>query len=126
MKVIKNIELLKRLQSYLWETEKYYNWRFTFHWATLRHCFKLWTEREENYYKAPTLEEALELLPSEINIWGRYACLKIQKSKWFYKILYTPILKTRNEFYDSLLEAVEKMLEYLLDNNLLWKPTTHS
>ncbi len=108
MKTIENIELLKKLHPYM-KGETGYN--------TLHE----WLE-----YRTLTLEEAIELLPDFIKDKDlRDGYVSIWKMDWEYDIKYSYWVwedeETIVEFiWKTLLEAIEKMLEYLINNNLLW------
>ena len=69
-----------------------------------------------NGYKTLNLEEAIEFLPYQIQYkydnWG----LCITKTGKEYQVEYE-----HTETWETLLEAIEKMLTYLLDNDLLPK-----
>jgi len=118
MQVIQNIELLKKLQPYIkdMETEYITNWilveenNFTDEWI------------EENwYYKTLTLEEVINFLPSNIKIkWDKFN-LRIDKYLKYSVSYFNEYLKYYNniEEWKTLLEAIEKMLEYLINNNFL-------
>ena len=71
--------------------------------------------KAENMFKTLNLDESLIFLPSEINIWNKYSCIDIQKVKWYYRILYTHRYIKKTGFRKTLLEAVEDVLEKLLD-----------
>lgn len=94
-KVIENIELLEKLQPYLWETEKSIS-------------VSLWTVN----LKTLTLEEAMDLLPiyTRIRQIRGWEWLTDNKALW---------IKDKNIWGKTKLQAIEKMLEYLIDNNLL-------
>ena len=136
-KVIENIELLKKLQPYLENMipeHSYYKWDLN----------RLVTKEFEpdKYIKTLTLEEAIEFLPNRID-WENHAFyLEITKAETEYHIAYCADMKDyiwedcvwdefkmfectymndKHLFWETLLEAIEKMLEYLLDNELLWK-----
>ena len=75
--------------------------------------------------KTLTLEEAIEFLPSNFSLNNYWYHLQMGKKYiWYFKNV-TYCLDSKNpikEFsWDALLEAIEKMIEYLLDNNLLTK-----
>lgn len=124
-RVIENIELLKKLQPYLEYVETEY-------WFVLVNKevdnYKL--ERTDRYVfpnknidlKTLTLEEAIELLPEELYIKWIQHIFTVTKWDWFYWVNYDEdgfwAFETIQE--KTLLEAIEKMLEYLIDNDLLW------
>ena len=118
MKTI-NFELSKRLND-LWlldniETEYCYN----IDWDLLS-WFYAKKEYNQIVYKTLTLEEAIDFLPTYILKHKRAKkYFQIYRNKDWYNIWYEFI---HWEFSKkTLLEAIEKMIEYLLDNNLLWK-----
>lgn len=92
-KVIENIELLDKLQPYLWETE-----------STI--SVSLWTVN----LKTLTLEDAIDLLP----IWYIF-----NKSSTWYTFHNLGVGWNQVFSWKTKLEPIEKMLEYLIDNNLL-------
>lgn len=140
MKVIENIELLKKLQPYLKDVETEYvitdykkvytlyevyivdtnnpnsamywiwepYWRFNdkIHPPCLTS-----TKHYDWIYKTLQLEEAIELLPLWIHI-----CIVEYKGKKWYEV------NTNRKCFisNNLMELLEKMLEYLIDNDLLW------
>lgn len=74
--------------------------------------------------KTLTLEEAIEFLPNSILYKeNKYYCLNIFRNlHWEYLLDYSfSGIVLHSEEEEILLEAVEKMLEYLLNNNLLTK-----
>lgn len=106
MKTI-NFELSKRLNE-LWllnniETE-YKLWEY---WVFVITWFEpiVWPK----LYKTLTLEEAIEFLPNWISM---------QKDWWDYIYYYVDYIW--NFVSSNHIEAIEKMIEYLLDNKLLW------
>ena len=73
------------------------------------------------YYKTLTLEEAIEMLPSYIYSDYYY---EISKEQWEYYVSYEDVNWDQVDwdcvFIDaSLIHAIEQMLLYLADNNLL-------
>lgn len=116
MKTIK-FELSKRLNELwfldninpLWIYAKLENWYTP---------INEYSYMEELDYKTLTIEEAIEFLPKEIdkhflNFWPLFDIWYVQYQHWLWYI---------NHWvkWTTLLEAVENMIEYLLDNNLLW------
>lgn len=81
--------------------------------------------------KAPNLEEAIELLPKKLEFENIPVYLEIFPYKNLWCICYRydktifDLLNDNQEcqvwLWKTLLEAVEKMINYLLDNNLIWK-----
>lgn len=133
MKTI-NFELSKRL---------YDNWLLSFNWLDYSRYFRIdsewnslaickhnddYNEYLETYKEYPslTLEEAIEFLPIQINnyyfvFWKNdnwYWCNYLEKDEDELYILGNALLKNIcNE--KTPLEAIEKMLEYLLEENLI-------
>lgn len=144
-KVIENLQLLKKLEPLLenmdvefiacidWED----NWQCS--WHTTR-IVKSDTKNIETYdwwdmcqsgtdfYKTLTLEEAIEFLPKKIN---NYYFVSWKNEDWYWC---NYLEKDEDELFildnsllvhifgkKTLLEAIEKMLEYLLNNKLLTK-----
>lgn len=106
MKVIENIELLKKLAPYLEDMEtEYVVHKMSWEIILYDSCWVC----DESYLKLLTLEEAIELLPYN-------NC--ITKIWYWYRV---EDMSAHEELWKTLLEAIEKMLEYLLDNDLLWK-----
>lgn len=118
-----NFELSKRLNEWWYldniETKYWYrdNWILLEYWI-----YRILNDWEWVYYKTLTLEEVLEFLPKEfkndkltffLNFWPMNNIWYCQYEDWFLWKLYW-------ETWQTFLEAIEKMLEFLLDNNLLW------
>jgi len=144
MKTI-NLELSKRLAPYLEDVDTEYsyyfykddNWKITNSIWKYKHSFvrtKIFYITEE--YKTLTLEEAIEFLPIKILkdwVFYKYSIEteEANEDEVYYKrywiIYYDTSWLYRDKFWNdlpwwnTLLEAIEKILEYLLDNNLLWK-----
>jgi len=136
-----NLELSKRLAPYLENEETEYC--YIKKTILKKDFFKVvkvdYKDDEESNYvgidywicKTLTLEEAIEFLPKTFGV--RFdkdnprTCLKIYFI-WSWNISYSCteyIWKCTIELHwKTLLEAIEKMLEYLLDNNLLWNLNT--
>ena len=117
MKTI-NLELSKRLASYLEDMETEYYLEYT-QWAYLPQndaTFEEWTD-----IKTLTLEEIIAFLQNNMI---RYD-IDVRYTPRINKIIYKEENKENlttietNIMWETLLEAIEKMLEYLLDNNLL-------
>jgi len=114
MKTI-SLELSKKLAPYLeWVETEYI-------WVHIQWCDSIiksdnWLDEYKYICKTLTLEEAIEFLWN-INIrWEQLWIYK--KSNWNWIIYYW----FGNVYeWETLLEAVEKMLEYLLTENLLWE-----
>lgn len=136
MKTI-NFELSKKLND-LWlldniETKYFYNafyiWDDTFEDKDYK--WEKWINKYNKYkdsIKTLTLEETIEFLPIQIDnyyfvLWkndGWYWCNYLEKDEDELYIL-NKALFINNCNKTTLLEAIEKMLEYLLDDNLLIK-----
>ena len=73
--------------------------------------------------KTLSLEEALEFLKNEIWIACDFSIRNVHNMWW--KLEWCFEEPEPNIFikWKTLLEAVEKMIEFLLDNNLIWKST---
>ena len=140
-----NLEICKRLEEHLKDVRTEYFWHnvkndWIWDWEhqdeeqltivnEMSICWKIATDRWDKMkfnftrFKAPTLEEALDLLPSEIKLWK----LLISKDErlymigyWHYHIDECANLLNISFFEPTSLEAVEKMLDYLITNDLLW------
>lgn len=136
MKTI-NLELSKRLHEWGWldgiETEHCWSIDNKQTWyqkySDALHGQENWICNYDFIFKALTLEEAIGLLPTEV--WYLQYKLYITKHKelnrfitWEYQIYYFYWIDSetlKSVFWETLLEAIEKMLTYLLDNDLLWK-----
>lgn len=109
-----SLETSKRLEPFLEnvETEYFYSTEWTLN--------KL-LEWDHRYLrnKTLTLEEAIEFLPS-------HHCCKINDLEQVERLTgnkedkYWMIIGDIWLYWNTLLEAVEKMIIYLLDNDLLW------
>lgn len=87
-------------------------------WTRKENIFENKNHLEINWFiKTLTFEEAIEFLPLIDN-----SVLDFAKLKNKYRIWY-PLISEKINFihWKTLLEAIEKMIEYLLDNDLLWK-----
>jgi len=116
-----NFELSKRL---------YDNWLLSFNWLDYSRYFRIdsewnslaickhnddYNEYLETYKEYPslTLEEAIEFLPKILD-WFKIK-IDFENNNWnVYYFSQNFIWK-----WTTLLEAIEKMIEYLLDNNLI-------
>ena len=123
-KVIKQ-DLAERLQPFLKDVECELVWRKESRWDSF------WWDLRDNGFmtwdiKAPNLEEAIEFLPKEfINERGGYnlSIKYCNRDDFKYMVGYEKTGGTyhfRTPTWNTLLEAIEKLLEYLLDNDLLW------
>ena len=118
MKTI-NFELSKKLyEKWLLKFKQYEYSRFfrvDDEWNSLAVCKNSYNEFLEEYKEYPTmaLEEAIKFLPREILWWE----LQMNKTCIWYE--WAKTIWLLKFCWKTLLEAIEKMLEYLLDNNLL-------
>ena len=111
-----NFELSKRLTEWGYLDNIETEYEMNDYWKIV-----IW----ESDYKTLTLEEAIEVLPNNFSLDNYWYHLQMGKKYiWYFKNV-TYCLNSKNpiqEFtWNTLLEAIEKMLEYLLDNNLLTK-----
>lgn len=135
MKLIENIELLKKLQPYLEDVETEYNKIKLEHNKTgINYKIELSSKNPKDYmfykehYKTLTLEEAIELLPETFFVeWIRMWWYIFPEYIWEFTQKYKMSVCeywTHNQYelfnWVTLLQAIEKMLEYLIDNDLLW------
>ena len=114
MKTI-SLELSKKLAPYLDGVKTEYNWCFDDSWE-----YFITNSNKIEWIKTLTLEEAIEFLPWYLylpSLFKDKLFLLITKWDGYYIEYWDYIFKE----WKTLLEAVEKMIEYLLDNNLLWK-----
>ena len=76
------------------------------------------------FYKTLTLEEAIDFLPRFVNWWYlTLTCIWKSKKKWwviFYKDYRTNLLTVKDIFWETPLIAIEKAINGLLDNNLIY------
>jgi len=82
----------------------------------------VWWKAWEDFIKTLTLEEAIDFLPKTIQDWDLYWLQINWQSNWEYWIRYNNYAIRQFihvQHWKTLLESIEKMLEYLLDNNLL-------
>jgi len=120
MKNTISLELSKKLAPYLeWvETELYWDSH-----SLIKNEQWFWLTSDWEY-KALNLEEAIDFLPIEFLYKDtKYFCLNIFRGLNKYFVIsyeYTWVIKCEVE-WKTFLEAIEKMLEYLLTKNLLWK-----
>lgn len=126
MKTI-NFELSKRLND-LWllddiETEYFYYkpYKDKDKWHIWPNSIVYWIDRWD--IKTLTLEEAIEFLPKKLEVETisfQEMILFMNKNEiWYYcRDLQDTII---NYIWKTLLEAIENMITYLLDNNLLTK-----
>jgi len=128
------IELSKRLAPYLEGVETEYKY--------IQTQRGFWDVASCNLYKSSNttkiwkaiktlnLEEVIEFLPSTLSEWSNHYEMTIKRwttwiSNYIVKYVYVFDKHKRNlhsescEWNEPLLIAIEKMLEYLLDNNLL-------
>ncbi len=118
-KVITDIELLKRLQPYIWEVESWTNLKFTFYWKTLEHQIKLWTEDKHNYLKTLDTDEAIDFILDNINLKYKFQkTIQIFKREDWYHYWISWMVDC---IWKTQIEALTKLLDYLEKNNLLTK-----
>lgn len=116
MWVITNIKLLEKLQPILEDREiDYFIWQDDLlnEWMLRKYSNEEFSP--ENWdLKTLTLEEALDLLPEGIA--DDYHISRCSDNSWW-----IIKLKRYNELFceTTLLETTEKLLEYLIDNNIL-------
>lgn len=124
-----NFKLSKKLkeQSILFDVDTiyyFYKWKLEYSNNHKNYTF----EERENLYKTLTLEEAIEFLPIKID---NYYLVLWKNDNWYWG---NYLLKDEDNLYildksllinicnkATLLEVIEQLLEYLLDNNLLPK-----
>jgi hypothetical protein len=124
-----SLELAKRLAPYLEniETEYFYDNNWEAYIYDKYNKYKL-------YIKTLTLEEAIEFLPKQIKVKEYYNSTEYSIKKWYlqiefiekYMIFYINNKNisesiTKAFYWKTLLEAIQQILTYLLDNNLLWQ-----
>lgn len=92
-------------------------------WFEINKTFeKLWRLNWVENVPALSIEEAIDILPK--NIWPDILHIRVQ---WSWRVI-----KYFNEYnmdvwvwhkvwWFTLIKALEKMIEYLLDNNLIWQ-----
>jgi len=141
MKTI-NLELSKRLAPYLEgvETEYFYQEYKRYVWDGEVKNWNDWilcnrenaTFYEHQDIKTLTLEWAILLLPATLSEWSNHYEMTIKRgTAWInnYIVSYVYVFDKHKknlcnkycEWNESLLVAIEKMLTYLLENNLLTK-----
>ena len=106
-----NFELSKKLND-LWFLDNIdTKYHLTVSWLWFR--VKQWKPEYKEDIKTLTLEEVIEFLPPYTKLW--------KDSHWEYFIdnKNIPLSYMNNLFWKTPLEAIESMLEYLLENNLL-------
>lgn len=121
-----NFELSKRLND-LWlldeiETEYIYwiNTKWEPNISKIYNHYN-WIDKlyPVEYYKTLTLEEAIEFLPKELILnWNNCNPYFNNTNCWYSDSKYNII---HREKWKNIIEAIQKMIEYLLNNNLLWK-----
>ena len=117
------LETSKRLQE-AWilewvETDYRYWEHYSWWWSLIE-----WCDWDCDTYwivwdiPAPNLEEAIELLPKKI--WDKVLTIN-PASRWD-RVYYEKNYEIQHEIiWKTLIKTIEKMLIYLLDNNLIWK-----
>lgn len=112
-----SFETSKRLTPYLDKEKIYENYWDSGARQDLKNEFWFWITSDWEY-PALNLEEALEILPPII--WNRW--LEINKYPHGYCISYSENyfdIDCFNFSWKTLIEAVNKMINHLLDNNLI-------
>jgi len=126
MKTI-NLELSKRLTEgwYLEDVETDYYRMENIFWD-----YVLWDKIDKSKFypewdkvKTLTLEEAIEFLPKKHPKYKEYYLrMMLYDKTWYVEYwMCEPCETMWSACWKTLLEAIEKMLEHLLDNDLLWK-----
>ena len=98
-------------------------------WTSFNEIQKECIALKEEIYKTLTLEEAIEFMPIYIKWKYKFNYEKFNKvvpysnmRKWDkHWIKYTYNWEWYIQYWKTLLEAIEEMLEWLLNNKLLWK-----
>lgn len=74
-------------------------------------------------YKTLTTEEVVEFLPKTYidKDWLIYRLTIIRDSKWLIMYWDEQDNTKVNSTWETFLEAIEQMIEFLIDNNLLWQ-----
>ncbi len=112
-----NLELSKRLTPYLEEVETEYVWYDTIEWEDIFLERKWLYWRDYIYCKTLTLEEAIEFIIKKwFIIW--FEEWNIMLLNW---VASNELAITEEFYHKDNINWVEKILEYLIDNNLLWK-----
>jgi len=115
-----NLELSKKLAPYLEEVETEYNWCFDYNWK-----YYIANSNKIEWIKTLTLEEAIEFLPKRYKpLYEKdkyYVCKMVILDTWYcFEICDEFTWKIDKTFcWKTLLEAIEKMIEHLIDNNFL-------
>lgn len=120
-KTITDIELLKKLQPILEDVETEYwlakdtIWNYN---VTKIYNTQKWLAYPKIWFKTLTLQEAIDILPRDVWNWElvftknscRYQDILLDWNQWL--LMFN---------WETLLQAISKMLTYLIDNNLLIK-----
>jgi len=135
MKTI-TLELSKRLAPYLEDVDtEYWLEIYTSDWEDINEApedfwnlYPIWNTRADTsvsykQIKTLTLEEAIEFLPKKHPKYKEYYLrMMLYDKTWDVEYwMCEPCETMWGACWKTLLEAIEKMLEYLLDNDLLWK-----
>lgn len=117
-----SLEASKQLEEYMPEEVTYY---YDIHMEDITENPNHKDLDEWYYYKTLTLEEAIDMFPSWFQYkWDKCYIWIARLDLWYI----TQIRDSTNKWnwktitWKTLLEAVEKMLLFLLENNLLNKP----
>ena len=134
-KVIQDLSLLKKLEPYITQDTEYIccvDWEdnYEYSWHTTRivksdteniEIYNWWDKCQSwtDFYKTLTTEEAIELLPKYID--NQKLMFEAMWSWWVIRYLTYSIdvANLNKEAWKTLLEAIEKMLNYLINNNLM-------
>lgn len=124
MKTIKNIELLKKLQPYIKGDTEFVDWD-TYPNEKILWKEKTYEQSDQLPLKTLTTDEAIEIIAKQTE-WFILTYKKSRIIKFSFTYTFMEKLKDWSIWrclasWDTLLDAVIEMLEYLLDNNLLWQ-----
>lgn len=131
MKTI-TLELSKRLAPYLEDVDtEYWLEIYTSDWEDINEApedfwnlYPIWNTRADTsvsykQIKTLTLEEAIEFVRNKLKNTKYNLEIRLASDGYLIELSYP----FRIFIWEKLIEATEKMLEYLLDNELLWKDT---
>lgn len=137
LKVIEDLELLKKLQPYIKGDTEYYYRDISLEWEKKEYDLVSYDDPqyfdwEKDYFDAEcdlktlTTEEAIELLPNYIHMvkWWRWylrddtkCSLRMWKKFIWYE--HHNMGEYQRLYWNTLLEALGEMLNYLINNNLM-------
>ena len=128
-----SLEGSKKLQKYMPEETKYFIME---DWSIVPNSiWKCYQWPKHRRHKTLTLTEAIDMLPDwfSYDLWDTLYYYIIKKGSWYAVIYYHNSYENELSFneqvtdieteWKTLLEAIEKMLLFLDDNNLLWGKT---